>query len=119
MKRFVMRSIIKMVVDVIFLTMIVALVIAGIGYLNKWDSTITYSNAFFIAGSLLIAAGGMSKMAAGQEWGAFQMISSESFRGMSSGERANYILEVSSSWHLVILGFLSGIVLILISVIVA
>ncbi len=118
MKRLVLMAILKMCGKAISITMITGIVIAGIGYMNKWDTSIAYSNAFFIAGCLLIIAGGMSRLAAGQEWNAFQLFSGESFRNMSSGDRVNFIINASSSLNLVILGLLSGILLILISLIV-
>jgi len=83
--------------------------------MNKWDTTVAYSNAFFIAGCLMIIAGGSSRLTAGQEWSSYQSVYAESFRDMSSGERAKYIINASSSYRLVILGLVSGILLILIA----
>lgn len=76
-------------------------------------------NAFFLAGCLVIVAGTASRLGAGQEWNNFQLLNAESFREMNSSERANFIINASSSISLVILGLLTGILLILISVIVA
>jgi hypothetical protein len=118
MKRFVMMAIIKMGGKAILFTMIAGIVIGAIGYTKKWDTSLQYSNAFFIAGCLMIVAGAASRMGAGQEWGNFQLLYAESFRDMSSGERANFIIDASSSVSLVILGLLSGILLILISVLI-
>jgi hypothetical protein len=87
-------------------------------HMNKWDTSLAYSNAFFIAGCLVIAAGALSRLGAGQEWNNFQLLHAESFREMSSGERANFIINASSSVSMVILGLLSGVLLILISVLV-
>lgn len=78
-----------------------------------------YSNAFFIAGCLVIIAGTSSRMAAGPEWSTFQLLHAESFRGMSSSERADAIIRASSSVRLVVLGLLTGILLMIISLIVA
>ena len=119
MKRFIIMAIIKMFVKSITLTTIIGGVIGIIGYINKWNSAIAYSNAFFLAGCLLIIAGASSRYAAGQGWHSFQLLSAESFREMSSGERANFIINASSSMSTVILGVLSGIFLILISAIAA
>jgi hypothetical protein len=55
-------------------------------------------------------------MTAGADWSASQTLYAESFRGMSNSERANFIINASSSYRLVILGLLSGIILILLSV---
>jgi hypothetical protein len=118
MKRLVIKAIIKMCAKSILLTAIIGVVIGIIGYINKWNSSIAYSNAFFLAGGLVIIAGGLSRFAAGQERDRFQLLHAESFRNMSSSERANFIVSASSSVSLVILGLLTGILLILISVFV-
>ena len=119
MKRLVIQAILKMCAKAIVLATIVGAVIGMIGYLNKWNSSLAYSNAFFLAGSLLIIAGGLSRFAAGQEWSSFQLLYAESFREMSPTERANFILDASSSMSTLILGVLSGLLLILVSAIAA
>jgi hypothetical protein len=118
MNRLVMMTIIKLCVEALLLTIAAVIVVGVIGYRNKWDKSITYSNAFFIAGSLMIIAGGSSKMTAGADWASSQTLYAESFRGMSNSDRANFIINVSSSYRLVILGLLSGISLIILSVLV-
>lgn len=115
MKRLVIVAIIKMCGEAILFTIIAGIVIGIIGNINKWNTSLAYSNAFFIAGCLMIIGGASSRLAAGREWDSFRSVYAESFRGMSSSERANFILEVSSSWRLAILGLLSGILLFLIS----
>jgi hypothetical protein len=118
MKRLVVSAILKMCVNSIVITTIVGAVIGIIGYLNEWNAPIKYSNAFFVAGCLVIIAGTSSRIGAGDDWQVFQLLSAESFRGMSSGERANFIINASSPVRLVILGLLSGILLMIISVLV-
>ncbi|MFC1879409.1 hypothetical protein ACFLZW_05805 [Chloroflexota bacterium] len=115
MKRLVIMTILKMCGEAVLLTIFAGIVIGILGYLNKWDASIKYSNAFFIAGCLLIIAGTSSRYAAGQDRVSFQSLHTESFRDMNSGERANFMVDASSSLHLVILGLLSGISLIVIS----
>ncbi len=118
MKRLVILSIVKMSGKAILITMIAGMVIGAIGYKNHWDTSIAYSNAFFIAGCIMIIAGTSSRFAASQEWKIFQFINSESFRNISSIERLNFIIDASSPISLVILGVLSGTMLILIAVLV-
>ena len=113
MKRLVIKAIIKMCAKSILLTTIIGVIIGIIGYTNKWNSSIAYSNAFFLAGCLVIVAGTASRLGAGQEWNNFQLLNAESFREMNSSERANFIINASSSISLVILGLLTGISLIL------
>jgi hypothetical protein len=118
MKRLVAMAIIKMAGKAILLTIIAGIVIGVVGHIGKWDTSLAYSNAFFIAGCLAIMAGASSRLGAGQEWSNFRLLYAESFRDMSNDERANFIIGASSSVSLVILGLLSGILLILISVFV-
>ena len=104
--------------EALLITLFVAIVIGIIGYRNQWDTSLKYSNAFFIAGCLVIIAGTFSRLGASQEWSNFRGLYAESFRDMSPSERANFIVEASSSARLVILGLSSGILLILIAVLV-
>lgn len=106
----------KMAGESILLAMIAGIIIVWIGYSKNWDSSLPYCNAFFIAGCILIMAGTSSKLAAGQDWFSFQLLHTESLRNMSSGDRANFIIKTSSSGHLLILGLLSGGLLVLVSV---
>lgn len=115
MKRFVITAILKMCGKVILITTIIGVVIGIIGYINQWETSLVYSNAFFIAGCLVIIAGTSSRLGAGQSWTSFQLLSAESFRNMSSAERANFIINANSPVSLTILGVSSGILLILIS----
>ena len=118
MKRLVIVTAIKICGEAILLTIVVGIVIAIIGNLNEWDTSVKYSNAFFIAGSLVIIAGASSRLGSGQDLNFFQRTYMESFRDMSPGERANFIVNASSSVRLIILGLVSGILLILISLLV-
>jgi hypothetical protein len=118
MKRLVVMAIIKMCGKAILLTIIAGIVIGVIGHIKQWDTSLAYSNAFFIAGCLAIIAGASSRLGASQEWSNFRLLYAESFRDMSNDERANFVIGASSSVSLVILGLLSGILLILISVFV-
>ena len=118
MKRIVIMAIIRMCGKAVLFTTIAGTAIGGIGYVNQWDTSRAYSNAFFIAGCLVIIAGMSSRLGASQDWRSFQLPYAESFRDMSSSERANFVVEASSSIGLVILGLLSGVMLILISVLV-
>jgi hypothetical protein len=118
MKRIVIKAIINMCAKSILLTAIIGVVIGIIGYVNKWNSSIAYSNAFFLAGCLIIIAGTSSRFAAQGTYN-LPLLSAESFRKMNSSERANFILDASSSMSTVIFGLLTGILLILIAVIAA
>jgi hypothetical protein len=115
MKRLVTTTMIKVGGEAVLLTVLAAIVIGIIGYLNRWSTSLQYSNAFFIAGSLLIIAGTSSRLAAGQERNFFQQIQAHSLREMSASEQANFIIQASSSVRVVILGLVSGILLCILS----
>ena len=119
MKRQVSMAILKIVGKAIFFTLLVGIAIVVFGYMRNWETSIAYSNAFFIAGCLIFAAGAFSRLGEGQEWRSFQLPDAESIRGMSSSDRANVIIKASSSASMVIPSILSGTMLILISAVVA
>lgn len=115
----IVAAIIKAFAKSTLLATVIGAVIIIIGYINKWDSSIKYSNAFFIAGCFMIIAGASSRYAASQGWNYFQLINAESFRNMSSRERVDYIISTSSSLRTLILGVLSGVLLIIASAVAA
>jgi len=119
MKRLVIKAIIKMCARSILLAAIVGVIIGIVGYTSKWNSPIAYSNAFFLAACLVIAGGVFSRFAVRSESDYRQLLNAESFRGMSGTERANLIIEATSSVRHVILGVLTGMWLVLISAIAA
>lgn len=108
MKREILKTILKILGKALALALLAGAVIAVIGYRRGWDTSMAYSNAFFIAGCLLIIAGTSSQFTTKQMWNVFQQLDAESFRGMSSHERVNFIIEASSSVSLLALGLLSG-----------
>jgi hypothetical protein len=104
-----------MCAEVILLTIIAGVVIGVIGYKGKWDTSRAYSDAFFVAGCVMIIGGALSRYGAGQQWNSFQFLNGEGLRHMSSSERANFIINANSSLRLALLGFLTGILLFIIS----
>ncbi len=115
MYRLVMKTILRIGGEAALITVVGGVLVATIGALNRWDNPVAYSNAFFIAGGLAIIAGASSRLGASQEWNTFLVMSAESFRDMGASQRANFIVQVSSSFRLVIVGLLGGMGLILIS----
>ncbi len=118
MKRQITMAILKMCGEAVLLTILAGIVIAIIGRLSRWDSSLAYGNAFFIAGCVVFVAGASSRLGAGQDWGAFRRLHAESFRDKSPSERADLVVKASSSVRLLVLGLLSGILLMLISLLV-
>ncbi|MFT3895158.1 MAG: hypothetical protein QM730_26330 [Anaerolineales bacterium] len=64
MKRIVIREILKVFAKAALLTTLIGILIGILGDVKEWNSTITYSNAFFVAGALMIIAGASSRYAA-------------------------------------------------------
>lgn len=118
MKRLIVNAILKILGKALLITTIVGMIVVAIGYSKQWDNPVQYVNAFFIAGCLTIIAGASSRLTAGVGRDRFQSLYAESFRDMSSTERANLIANAGSSPGLVILGGLSGLFLIAISLII-
>jgi hypothetical protein len=115
MKRSVMTALLKLCGEAVLITLFVGISIAVLGNWKQWETSAKYSNAFFIAGALVFIAGAFSRKAAGEEWGTYMRIDAEGFRDMSPGERAEFIVKASSSLRLVIVGALTGILLMIIS----
>ena len=83
MKRQIISVVLKLGGEALLLTIFVGIMNIIIGNWKQWDTSAKYSNAFFIAGCLLIVGGAFARQAAGQEWGTFQKLSAESSGGMS------------------------------------
>jgi hypothetical protein len=119
MDRNAIQAIFRMFTNAVLLTTLVGIIIAIIGFSRQWTTTLQYSNAFFIAGSILIIAGASSRLNAGQEIDTHRLLNAQAFREMSSAERTDFIVAVNSSYRTLILGVLSGLLLIAISAFVA
>lgn len=115
MKHLLLTAILKSCAKALLLTLMIVVLIGVIGYIQRWDTSLAYSNAFFLAGCLMFIGGGFSRLAAGQDWRHAQQVHAETFREMSGGERTDFILEVSNSFNLMILGMVSGVLLVLLS----
>jgi hypothetical protein len=118
MNKQVLQAIIKFLAKSILLTAAISAVIGLFGYLNHWEGSVKFSNAFFVVGCLVIVAGTASRMGAGSGLHSLQYLNMESFRGMSGSERVEFIINANSPFGLVILGLVTGMTLILIAVIV-
>jgi hypothetical protein len=118
MNRTVITAVAKLCGEALIITVIAGIVVGIMGNLNKWDTSMKYSNAFFIAGALVIIGGLSSRMAASEDWNIYLRLGGGSFGDMSPTERANFIIEASSSLRLVIVALLSGISLMIISLLV-
>jgi hypothetical protein len=118
MNRFVMTDILRMAGRVAVVTVIAVIIIALLGLINQWDSSTPYSNAFFIAGAIMIAGGVGTKMRAGEDWTSTQEIHPESLSGMTGEQQSRLVLNPSNSTRLAIMGMGSGTLLVLMSLLV-
>ena len=118
MSKQVIQAISKFLMKSILITAAISAAILLFGYFNQWDSSVKYSNAFFVVGCLVIVAGTASRMGAGSGLHSLQYLNMESFRGMSGSERVDFIINANSPIGLVVLGLVTGMSLILIAVIV-
>jgi hypothetical protein len=107
--------VIKLVGEAVLLTVVAGIVVGIAGYFSKWDTSLQYGNALFIAACVLFIAGTASRLGTGQESSTSRGLHAESLRDMSPGEQANFVVSASNSFRLVILGVLSGVLLALIS----
>ncbi len=119
MQRQIVEAVLKLCGKAILFAVLGAIVVGILGILGKWPGPLEYSNAFFIAGCLLIVAGPVSRLSAGQQWDHYQRIYSESFRSMSGPQRANFIIEASNSASTLVIGILSGVLLVIVSAVLA
>lgn len=115
----IFKEVIKLFGKSIAVVTVIGIAIGILGYVNEWDTSIKYSNAFFIAGCLMIIAGASSRYAASQGWNYYQLLDAESFRNMSSRDRVDFIIKTSSSLSALFLGILSGLLLIVASAVAA
>ena len=112
------KAILKWCVKVIILTTIIGVIVVIIGNRSGWNTSIEYSNAFFIAGVFVIAGGLASRLGASQDVNQFRLLSStKGFRDKS--KQLDFIANTRGSTNLVVLSLLSGILLILTSVLIS
>ncbi len=119
MKKIIKKPIFKLFLEAVLLTLLIGSTIAVVGFVQKWESSVPYSETFFIVGLLIIVVGVLSRLTAGQGLLIFPWLNAESFRNKSGGDRVRQILQVDNPIRFVILCLLMGIFLVVISLIVA
>jgi len=114
----VIKAILKWCVEVIILTTIIGVILVIIGNSSGWNTSIAYSNAFFVAGVFVIAGGLASRLGASHDINQFRLLSStKGFRDKS--KQQDFVANTRGSTNLVFLSLLSGILLILSSVLIS
>ncbi len=115
MKKIKKHPIILFFAEALLVTLVVGALILILGAVSRWESALRYSNAFFIAGLLIFAAGAISRISAGQGLFNFPSLTAESYKNMDASERFSFIVKANSPIRLVLLGTLAGVFLVLIS----
>jgi hypothetical protein len=116
MKSLIVKAIINLCVKSILLTLAIGSLISLLGFVNHWATSLAYSNAFFLAGCLVIVAGTATKLSAQHDYS--ETFRFESFRKTFLNEPANATENSSGSLNLVALGLSTGISLALISILI-
>ena len=115
-----MKAILKICGEAIVLTLIAGAVIGIIGSSNAWNTARAYSDAFFLASFLVITGGLAARLGTSQDTNQFRLLAaSESFRKMNMSERLDLIANTRGSTNLVIVCLLSGVLLMIISELIA
>lgn len=118
MKRQIILNVLKVVGQAVIITLIAALIILIVGFLKHWQTSIQYSNAFFIAGSVLIIVGGLSKFSAAAGRAPPQNSPTETHPEPSPGEQSTQVVKPSSTSRLLAIGVISGFLCFIVSALI-
>ncbi len=111
------KAILKWCVKVVVLTVMIGVIIVIIGNRSGWSTSIDYSNAFFVAGVFVMAGGLASRLGGSHDVNQFRLLSStKNFRDKS--KQQDLVANTRGSTNLVVLSVLSGVLLILTSVLI-
>src|SRR5512138_2031704 len=104
MKRTISAVILKLGGEAVLLAIVGALVVGLLGRLGRWDTSLQYADAFFIAGCLLIVAGTASKLARSQDTPAFQWLETSAFHDLNANQQEGYVSDMGHSLRVVVVG---------------
>lgn len=112
------KAIFWRLVGIVFvLTLFVSLIVIGIGLLYRWDQTVQFSNAFFIAGMIVIVLGVFSVGGGFVQRASFPISYAETASQASLSERTQRMMaEINQRYSLVVLLAGVGILLLAISI---
>ena len=103
--------------EALLITLAIGTLILILGAVGRWESNVTYSNAFFIAGLVIFVTGAISRISAGQGLFNFPSITAESYKKLNVSDRMKFIISTNSPIRLVLLGATTGLLLVLISLV--
>lgn len=99
------------------LTLLISLIVVGIGAFAHWNSTVQFSNGFFAAGMIVIVIGILSVAGGFQQRANFPLTYAETASQASSSERAQRMMaDINQRYGTMILMIGTGILLVIISV---
>jgi uncharacterized membrane protein len=100
-------------------TAIIALIILLLGYFLQWNEPVRYSNAFFLAGAIVIVLGVLSITGGFAQRANFQMTYAESAGNANIAERnQRTAADITQRYGSMILLMITGILLIVIAVVI-
>lgn len=116
MKSPIGKALIKLAAKSLFFTAAIGSAVCLLGYVSHWETSLAYSNAFFLAGCFVLIAGTATQFAAQADYS--QTFRFERFREMSFREQADLIADSTGAFSRVALGVSSGVCLALIAVLI-
>jgi len=115
-----MKKIGQSILKALIITAVISVIVVLVGVISKWQTAIQFSNGFFWAGAILIAFGVLSAFGGYGMRSNFGVVYSQSSGDMNILERTKqWIADTEQSYSFYILLMISGVFLILISVLIA
>ena len=109
--------VLRLLGSILGLTLLVSLVVVGIGMFAHWNTTVQFSNGFFVAGMIVIVFGILSVAGGFQQRANFPLTYAETASQASISERTQRMMaDINQRYGTMILMLGSGILLIVISV---
>jgi hypothetical protein len=109
--------ILRLMGTVLGLALLTSVVILVVGLVFKWNTSVQFSNAFFVAGAIAIVIGTFSVTGGLEQRGNFAMTYAESAGNASISERAQRMMaDINQRYGVLILMIATGLVLIAVSI---
>jgi len=111
--------ILRLVLTALFLSLVIGLITSGIGALLGWETSTLFSNGLFIAGSACIILGIFTLLGGASIRADFSLLYGQSAGDASIAERTRrWVADMSQGYNALILLFLTGVLLIGLSILV-
>ena len=104
---------------IVGLTLLVSLIVAGVGLVFRWNTWVQFSNGFFIAGAIVVVLGTFSIAGGFQQRASFPLTYAETASQASISERGKRMMaDINQRYGAMILMIGTGLLLIAISVVI-